>query len=202
MGLNAAISGAKVQDISGQIDYLVTQLTTTYNSSVDFENDWKVATILIGANNLCVACYNETANTPQTYAQLMNDSIAQIYQSIPRVRLNVLPMFNITQVYYWSQENQYCKRVWRLLDECPCLSSAQSTETDRRLVNDNAVQYRALLSEVVQYWQSLNLESFSVTIQPFSETVRIINGVCDLFLICYLCCADVVVLRSGADVGF
>jgi len=132
---------------------------------------------LIGANNLCVACYNSTDNSPSTYAQLMNSSLAQIYHSIPRVRVNVLPMFNITQVYYWSQTNEYCKRIWRLLDECPCLSSHSSTETDRRLVNQNAVEYRSLLDEVVQYWQSLNLETFAVTLQPFTDSVKIINGI-------------------------
>lgn len=175
VGLNAAISGAKVQDMSQEIDYIVDQLQTTYADTIDFDNSWKVATILIGANNLCVVCHNNTADTPETYGALLNSSIAQIEASIPRVRVNLLPMFNITQVYYWSRTNQYCTRIWDLFEECPCLTK-ESTEQDRRMVNDAAVAYREQVDNIAAYWQSKNSSTFSVTVQPITESLKIING--------------------------
>jgi len=176
VGLNAALSGAKIQDISQEIDFLVQQLKTEYNQTVDFENSWKMATMLIGANNLCVVCHNNTADTPETFGQLLNASIAQMYSSIPRVRLNILPIFNITQVYAWSQTNRYCTDIWGILDECPCLSSHSSTNADRHAVNVAAVQYRQVVDDVVAYWQSQTLNDFAVTVQPFSGSLKIING--------------------------
>jgi hypothetical protein len=178
VGLNGAISGAKIQDIPQEIEFLVSQLQTIYNETVDFDNSWKMATLLIGANNLCVVCHGNEADTPETFGQLLNSSIAQMYSSIPRVRLNLLPIFNLTQVYVWSQTNEYCTRIWRILDECPCLSSESSTAEDRHAVNVAAVQYREQLDTVAAYWQSLQLDSFSVTVQPFSASLKIINGVC------------------------
>ena len=86
-------------------------------------------------------------------------------------------MFNVTQVYYWSRSDQYCTRIWDLFDECPCLSSIRSTSTDHHLVNVNALAYRQQVDSVAQYWQSLNLDSFAVTVQPFTENLKIINGV-------------------------
>ena len=43
---NAAVSGAKAQDVFQQIDYLVWKLQKM--DTVDFQNDWKVITLLIG----------------------------------------------------------------------------------------------------------------------------------------------------------
>ena len=177
VGLNAALSGAKIQDIPQEIDFLVQQLQTTYKDTIDFENSWKVATLLIGANNLCVACNNNTSDFPETYGSMLNQSIAQLESSIPRVRLNLLPMFNITQVYYWSRANTYCTKIWNLFDECPCLSGRDSTEQDRQIVNEYAVKYRQQIDEVAAYWQEKNSSTFSVTVQPFTGSLKIINGV-------------------------
>ena len=44
--LNGAISGAKAQDVPMQIDYLVWKMQQM--EGVDFANDWKVITLLIG----------------------------------------------------------------------------------------------------------------------------------------------------------
>ena len=52
--LNGAVSLAKIQDLDAQMDYLVAQAKKI--PGIDFENDWKVLTILIGANNLCASC--------------------------------------------------------------------------------------------------------------------------------------------------
>lgn len=181
VGLNAALSGAKIQDIPQEIDFLVEQLQTTYKDTIDFENSWKMATILIGANNLCVACNNNTSDFPENFGAMLNSSISQLYTSIPRVRLNLLPMFNISQVYYWSRENKYCTDIWNLFDECPCLSGKDSTEQDRQIVNDYAVQYRQQVNQIAEYWQAKNLSTFSVTVQPFTGSLKIINGVCSYF---------------------
>jgi hypothetical protein len=48
---------AKIGDVlNGQIAYLRTELLTTYKDSVDFEQDWKMLTVLIGMSFLVVCC--------------------------------------------------------------------------------------------------------------------------------------------------
>lgn len=51
--LDAGVSMAKVEDCPSQVDYLVKELKTTYALHVDFEKDWKLLTLFIGANNIC-----------------------------------------------------------------------------------------------------------------------------------------------------
>ena len=64
--LNGAVSLAKIQDLDAQMDYLVAQSKKT--PGLDFGNDWKVLTILIGANNLCASCEpNRKDVTPEFF---------------------------------------------------------------------------------------------------------------------------------------
>jgi hypothetical protein len=96
--LNSALSGGRVQDVPDMIDYVVKELKTTYAQTVDFNNDWKLATLLIGANNLCGACHNDSGDDPDSFQTELNNVIQMMYEQIPRLRLNLLPMFNIGQV--------------------------------------------------------------------------------------------------------
>ena len=96
--MNSALSGGRVQDVPDMINYVVKELKTTYNATIDFNNDWKLATLLIGANNLCGACHNDSGDDPDSYETELNNVIQMMYEQIPRVRLNLLPMFNIGQV--------------------------------------------------------------------------------------------------------
>jgi len=176
VGLDAALTGALVQDIPQEIEFLVSQLNTIYADSVDFKNSWKMATLFIGANNLCVACNNNTRDYPEEFGRVLNQSIAQLHESIPRVRLNLLPIFNLTQVWAWARSDPYCTRVWDIMPECPCLQMWHPSQKDRQAVNDYAVQYRKEISKVAAYWQSLGLTDFSVTVQPFLQNMKIINS--------------------------
>jgi len=82
--LNAAVSMARVQELPAQVEYVsycgalcvpavdefshmvlyfilrVSYLTAELRKykDIDFDNDWKLLTVLIGANNACPACKN------------------------------------------------------------------------------------------------------------------------------------------------
>lgn len=51
--LDAGVSMAKVQDCPNQVDFLVNTMKTNYKDTIDFQNDWKLLTLFIGANNIC-----------------------------------------------------------------------------------------------------------------------------------------------------
>ena len=53
--LNSAQSGAMVSDlVTHELDYLIKMLKA--NPDINFDEDWKVLSILIGANDLCASC--------------------------------------------------------------------------------------------------------------------------------------------------
>jgi len=175
--LNAALSGAIMQTIPQMVDMLVHQLKTIYNETVDFNNDWKLATILLGANNLCGSCHNSSQNTPAAYVQALDQGLQYLYENIPRVRVLVLPMFNISQVYYWHNTEEYCKLMWDTISasECSCITKPSATEQDRKIVDQTAVQYRQGINSVAAKWTAKNLTTFAVSVQPFSGNLIIVN---------------------------
>lgn len=50
-GLNTAVSGALVSGIKGQLQEAVRRMKA--DSRINFQQDWKLVNILIGANNFC-----------------------------------------------------------------------------------------------------------------------------------------------------
>ncbi len=89
-----------VQDVPPQIQYLVTTLQTEYSQTVDFENDWKLLTLLIGANDLCVCCDGRQTSIPIVWQSNLRSVLQLIQQSIPRVFVNLVTIFNISGVWY------------------------------------------------------------------------------------------------------
>jgi preprotein translocase subunit SecG len=52
-GLSGAVSGAQIEDVIGQIDTLTKKINSQAFGSGSLMKQWKVLTMLIGANNVC-----------------------------------------------------------------------------------------------------------------------------------------------------
>lgn len=71
-----------------------------YNTTIDFENDWKLLTLFIGANNLCTVCRNDSRSEPATYEKRLREILSAVRQKIPKVFVNLMGIFNISGVWY------------------------------------------------------------------------------------------------------
>ena len=119
--LNGAVSLAKVQDLHTQMDYLVAEAKKI--KGLDFHNDWKVLTILIGANNLCISCEDGRKDaTPECFEAKYRAILERVRNEIPKVFVNAVPMFNISGVHAQQRTSDYCKLIKRVSNnECPCM---------------------------------------------------------------------------------
>ena len=88
-----------MQEVPPQINYLVTQLQTTYKDSVNFNDDWKLLTLFIGANNLCPSCHGSAHSPPEFFEANLKAVLQQVEQQIPRVFVNLVTIFNISGVW-------------------------------------------------------------------------------------------------------
>jgi len=168
--LNGAQSGAVVSDCPAQVSYIVDQLKTTYALEVDFELDWKVMTIFIGANNLCGACQNDTDSQPAVYLSELDAVLSQINATLPRTFVNVMLMFNISQVWTLHETSDYCKLMWdtAMSSECGCLTD-NSTPEDRLAMDVAGMAYNQGIIELANKWNSYNYSGFYVAVQPFLQ---------------------------------
>ena len=75
---------------------------------IDIENDWKLLTIFIGANNICPSCKNGSNTMPDFFEEKLNEVIQSVHDRIPRVFVSVMTIFNISQVWDVAHSDKYC----------------------------------------------------------------------------------------------
>ncbi|XP_018559468.2 phospholipase B1, membrane-associated isoform X1 [Lates calcarifer] len=81
-GFNFAVTGHNTLNISDQIIHMI----NTFRSYPDlnFEEDWKVVTMLIGMNDICDYCKDKTLFSPDNFIHYMTEALHMMMNAIPR----------------------------------------------------------------------------------------------------------------------
>lgn len=87
---NSAIAGTTSETLPDQATRLIELLKN--DRSIDFNNDWKLLTIFIGANDLC-QCYSK-----DTFTKMITDTLNTLYKEVPRIFINLVNLFNLDEV--------------------------------------------------------------------------------------------------------
>lgn len=169
--LNGAQSQAKVQDVPAQVDYLVQQLKA--NPDIDYDQDWKLLTILIGANNMGGSCRNTSYSHPDYYEAQLRAVLDQVHKEIPRVFVNLMTGFNISQVWnVWSQD-KYCLDFHKLIpQEFGCIADGDEA---RSILAETNLEYNKRIRKIAADWKAQNLTDFRVQVQPALEEMILLG---------------------------
>ncbi|KFH64121.1 hypothetical protein MVEG_09946 [Podila verticillata NRRL 6337] len=169
--LNTAVSGAIAQTISSQIERLRWQfsLVGPYRR---YKKEWKLATVFIGANNLCAACADNGVGGPEIaepaeYAAALKSALLELRDSIGPVFVNLVGIFDVTLVYELSRGYPYCEMLFDKVP-IPICGCATANEEDRKKAGDLSREYNTLMEKIAD---ELNEESkdegtFGVAFQP------------------------------------
>lgn len=161
--LNAGVSMARVEELLPQVDYLVNELNTTYKGEVNFNEDWKLLTLFIGANNICPACKNSSKSTPEHFEKHLRATLEMIHAKIPRVFVNLITIFNISGVWDAGQKSEYCKMLWTGVTECSCLTTGKAS--DREAMDVTSVKFNQVSQKLAKEFSDIS-ETFTVVVQP------------------------------------
>jgi len=164
--LDGGVSHASVQNVPDQITYLVNTLKTTYASTVNFQDDWKLLTLFIGANNLCGACEGRQESLPTYFEQHLLQVLTQIQQQIPRVFVNLVTIFNISGVWDAGQTSWYCRALWDGITDHECYCLTDGNPADRELMDNYGTQYNNISAKLAAKFQAQNNPNFTVVVQP------------------------------------
>jgi len=119
--LNGALSGLMIRNVwYDQLDHLEDQLITM---GIDAESSWKVLTLFVGANDLCVVCRMKKRFNRSEYGESRRRILGEIRLRFPctMLTLNVVELFNVSAIYRATEDQAYCKDVNRLIFmECDC----------------------------------------------------------------------------------
>lgn len=178
--LNSAQSGAMVEDlVNHEFDYLLKQLNS--NPNINMEEDWKLLTILIGANDLCASCtFVKNFLDPDEFEAHLGTVLEKVRTNIPRVFVQIVELFNLSQVYDLSLKTKICTDIHRVVFiECDCLFSPGANQT-RQQVDEYAQAYNAKSRALAAQYQKLNYPDFTVVTQPFGRNAMIKDMPTDL----------------------
>jgi len=170
---NAAKSGAMVVDLLGtQINYLIRQVNQ--NPNMDVQQDWKVLTIMIGANDLCASCtFNLSYLDPNDYQNNLMGTLERIRTSLPRTFVNIVPGYNISQAYDLSLSTSRCENISRpLFIQCDCLFDPDNGAV-REEIDAHIAMFNERAALVAAYYQRKAYVDFAVVVQPFATNTHL-----------------------------
>jgi len=164
---NAAQSGGMIMNLpSHELDYLLEQVYT--NPAIDIANDWKLLTILIGANDICGCCLTNASYTgPDAFEKYLTQTLERVRTTLPRTFVNLILGFNLSEVYNLGRKSLYCEAHQRVFSfECGCIFFKNATTT-RTEVDVVTQQYNQRLFKIDEYYKTQHYSDFAVVVQPF-----------------------------------
>jgi len=169
--LNAAQSGAMISDlVNHEMSFLLAQLKA--HSEIDMARDWKLLTILIGANDICASCVGKAFLNPDDFEHHLRELVEKIRTNIPRVLVNVIEGFNLSEVYYLSLKSSTCKTIHRdLFIECDCIFGPGGNKT--RDQADTYLQEYNARSRLVAADYKGKYTDFALVVQPFGSNTNV-----------------------------
>ncbi|KAI8647148.1 hypothetical protein BD408DRAFT_408682 [Parasitella parasitica] len=166
--LDNAVSGSKTQDLNEQISRLVYLLSTSKYK--DIKDEWKLVTLFIGANNVCVLCEPPITTLPglaeaDIFEDNVRQALARIKNEVGKSFVNLVALFNVSSVYEASRGDPYCEFV---LDPshlviCSCI---QGDEKQRRAADRVVNEYNLRLEKLEKEFKQQNLMELGVSYQP------------------------------------
>ncbi|XP_051908702.1 phospholipase B1, membrane-associated isoform X2 [Hippocampus zosterae] len=183
-GLNLAVTGQNTFNLPGQTRHLIDTLRSF--EGLNFEQDWKLLTILMGMNDICDYCKDKALFSPENFIHYMTVSLEMLMNEVPRMIVNVvqiLPMQTLREV---QKPTPGC-----LLQRsfCSCLIEpvARSAEL-RELVELNLEFQRRL--EALLLADRFFRDDFAVVLQPFlkqADPPRLPSGKIDMSFFTHDC---------------
>jgi len=129
--------------------------------------------LLIGANNLCESCYDsfDIYDSAAAFEKSLREIVGEL-QTIPRLFVNLVGIFNISGVYTIALNNTYCRNIHHLVfAECDCALYWSDDNTNRIKMDDTAAAYRNVMKTVAR--DTPVTDSFALIYQPMLTDMKI-----------------------------
>eukprot|EP01128_Nolandella_sp_AFSM9_P007211 TRINITY_DN3890_c0_g1_i1.p1 TRINITY_DN3890_c0_g1~~TRINITY_DN3890_c0_g1_i1.p1 ORF type:complete len:376 (+),score=73.28 TRINITY_DN3890_c0_g1_i1:56-1183(+) len=174
--LNAAVSGAKSTELAEQVQYLKSQVATTYHG---LASKWKLLTLFIGANDICSVCREgrSVEQTADSFETQLRSTLSDVHKAFPMTFVNVMNIFDITGVWKAASPSEFCRSRWSDLgdlgiNECSCMKKNNST---RDMIAEVTPLVNNAVNKVAEEFSSevTGDDKFHVVAQPAIQDIQV-----------------------------
>ncbi|CAJ1074675.1 phospholipase B1%2C membrane-associated-like [Xyrichtys novacula] len=176
-GFNFAVTGHNTLNVSDQIRHMI----DTFKSypGLNFEEDWKVVTMLIGMNDICDYCKNKTLFSPDNFIHYMTEALDMMMKEIPRTIVNVVQILQMKPLREVQKPSLGCQLQKRF---CSCLVQPEDNSTELQELVEINFEFQRRLEKLIDSGRFFK-KDFSVVLQPYLENAeppRLPDGEIDL----------------------
>ncbi|KAF7661483.1 hypothetical protein LDENG_00260730 [Lucifuga dentata] len=183
-GFNLATSGDNTNQLPGQTRRLIDTLKA--HEHVNFKEDWKLLTILIGMNDICDYCQNKTLFSANNFIQYMTISLEMLMNEVPRIIVNVVQVLYMEPLREVTKPTATCQRQQAF---CPCLVLPAEGSPELQEVVKLNLEFQKRLEELLSNDRFFK-NDFAVVLQPFlknASPARLSNGMIDFSFFTHDC---------------
>ncbi|XP_053098078.1 phospholipase B1, membrane-associated [Pangasianodon hypophthalmus] len=176
-GLNLAVTGHNTFNLPGQTRHLIDTLKTL--EDINFDEDWKLLTILIGMNDICDYCKDKSLFSVENFIHYMATSLEMLMNEVPRMIVNVVQILPMERLREVQKPTPGC-----LLQRsfCSCLVKPASDSADLKELIEVNLQFQNALEQLLHSDRFFKSD-FAVVLQPFlkhADPPRLPNGKIDM----------------------
>ncbi|BES94471.1 GDSL-like Lipase/Acylhydrolase [Nesidiocoris tenuis] len=159
--LNVAFPVSADQDAITQAKTLVYKMNMT--RGIDFKNDWKLVTMLFGANDVCSGqCFDKDQFSPAAHAYKLMRALDYLQDNMPRAIVNLVPVLDVS-VSVRVRRSLVCRMLHRLF--CACFHR-DSGDVMSSIIKISR-QYQKHEQLLISSGRYNVKKDFTVVIQPF-----------------------------------
>ncbi|KAI5618110.1 phospholipase B1, membrane-associated [Silurus asotus] len=163
--LNQAVAGAESKDLPSQARALIARMKS--DSRIDFQNDWKVITLLIGGNDLCEQCTDPDFYSAENFAKNIGVALDILQEEVPRVLVNLVELFDIVSLRQLHQDSKLGCPTWLVRSICPCVVNPAEGSSELQALIEMNKAYQIATRNLVDSGGYNTHTDFTVVLQPF-----------------------------------
>ncbi|XP_050750065.1 phospholipase B1, membrane-associated [Gymnogyps californianus] len=162
-GFNVAERGATARNMSAQARELVELMRSS--SKINFKEDWKLITVLVGGNDLCQYCLDKEAYSVQKYVKHLRNTLDIFYEELPRVFVNMVEILEISGLRQIAASSLACALTAK--NVCPCFLNPEENSSELQEIKRVNRDFQAEALQLINSGRYEEREDFAVVMQPF-----------------------------------
>ncbi|XP_037668950.1 phospholipase B1, membrane-associated [Choloepus didactylus] len=169
--LNQAVPGAKAEELVSQVHTLVQRMKD--DQRVNFHEDWKVITVLIGGGDLCDYCTDSNLYSADNFFDHLRNALDILHREVPRALVNLVDFLSpsvLRQVFLGNPDECPVRQASIL---CNCVLTLRESSEELAALEAVARAYQSSVRELVESGRYDSREDFSVVLQPFLQNIRL-----------------------------